>query len=556
MSCVCRISDMVSVTGMVFERRGGRIMQMNVLLVDDDILCVEGIRCCVDWKSLGVDRVFSAYSMAQAQKVLREQPVAIILSDVEMPKGSGLELLRWVREMNYRPVCVLLTSYATFQYAKQAIELGVMDYLMKPADKAALADTFARAVQKVREEQEKEQNQILAGYWNANEKKRVHRFWREVLEQEIEPDSRTIQEQARREHLVFFEENRYLPILLQIHREDGGTGWITRGEELQKELKQMVFDDWDQVVLAYNEQLLLTIVSYAGDFGQYRDALEKKLLSYIKECRRKRSAGISGYLGEFLEAGELACQYQCLLRAAKENVTEQPGIYRISEKRRAADYKKPPMDEWAELLENQRYGRCAEEMDKYLTAAVHEKRIDREILEQLFHDFQQLFYVAAAQKGLQAHLLFQDGESMQQYQNATVSVRKFREWILYMVGKLEHYVRMAQNYNTVAERTIRFIAEHLGDELDRKTLAENVFLSPDYLSRIFRQETGVSLSEYIIRCRMREAKRLLIETDKPVGDIAYQTGYANVAYFTKVFRERYGMSPGKFRREKGIVQSV
>ena len=71
---------------------------IGVLIVDDEVLCAEGVKCSTDWNALEVDQVYTAYSMKQAMKVLEEHEVDIILTDVEMPKGTGLDLLEWVRE--------------------------------------------------------------------------------------------------------------------------------------------------------------------------------------------------------------------------------------------------------------------------------------------------------------------------------------------------------------------------------------------------------------------------------------------------------------------------
>lgn len=445
---------------------------------------------------------------------------------------------------------MLLTSYATFQYAKQAIELGVMDYLTKPASQEALKEMFGRAVEKVREEQTKKRDKELASYWNANERRRIHRFWREVLEQQITPDSEAIREQAGKEHLVFREENRYLPILFQIHGNGSVKSWLDSEETLQNELKRTVFDEWDQVVVAYNDNFLLTIVEYAEDFRQHREKLEQNCRLYRKECQNRFQVSVSCYLGEFLESGDLAAQYQRLLEMGRDNVTERSGIWKIEEERPILVYQRPPVEVWVEAFENGKYDQTVERLQRYLEQSSHERKLNREILGQLFQDFLQAFYVAADRKGLQAHLLFQDEKSVKLYQKAADSVRDFMEWAVHIIEKTASHVEMTDNTDSVVKQVERYIGEHLGEELSRTELAEMVCLSPDYLTKMFRQEKGVSLSEYITLQRMKEAQRLLLKTDLSVGDIAWQVGYENVAYFTKVFREKHGVTPAKFRNQK------
>lgn len=520
---------------------------MNILIVDDDMLCVEGIKYSVQWEKLGIYQVFAAYSMEQAQKVFREQSIQIILCDVEMPRGSGLDLLKWVQREGYHPVSILLTSYATFQYAKEAISLGCMDYLTKPAGTEELLRVFRQAIQKVREDNEQKLNKELAGYWNENEKKRVHRFWREVLEEKITPDSNVIREQALREHLVFNEENRYLPILFQIHRAENEVSWTDCGEELQKKLQRLVFQEWDEVVQAYNADTLLVIVGCAGDFENCREEFRERSREYAAKCRKQPGVSISCYLGRFLESGDLAAQYQALLQAAGDNVTEKAGVYLIEDQRQETVYQRPPIEKWTGYFEKGMYEEMIQRLEQYLDTAVREGKMNRKILEQLYQDFLQAFYGAVDQKCVQAHLLFQDPESVNLYKKAARSVRDFKRWAVHMIQKAASYVKMAENANSVVHRVERYIEENLGEELNRTQLAEMVFLSPDYLTKVFRQEKGISLSEYITTRRMEEAERLLMKTDLPIGDIAYQVGYGNAAYFTKVFREKHQMTPAKFR---------
>ena len=95
----------------------------------------------------------------------------------------------------------------------------------------------------------------------------------------------------------------------------------------------------------------------------------------------------------------------------------------------------------------------------------------------------------------------------------------------------------------------KFIKGNLGDELNRNQIAAQVCMSPDYVSRVFRQKTGIQLSEYITDKRMQEARHLLESTNLPVGEIAFKVGYYNIAYFSRVFRIRNGVTPASWRTE-------
>ena len=94
-----------------------------------------------------------------------------------------------------------------------------------------------------------------------------------------------------------------------------------------------------------------------------------------------------------------------------------------------------------------------------------------------------------------------------------------------------------------------YIHENYSKELAVEALASIVYLTPDYLSRLFKKATGKSLSQYIRQYRMERAKELLLHTNKKVIQIGVDVGYSNYSYFCQSFREYYGTSPEKYRQE-------
>jgi len=126
----------------------------SLLIVDDEIHAVRGVKACIEWEQHGISEVHSAYNIRQAKEILESSSVNIMLCDIEMPQGSGLELLAFVKEQYPSVVCILLTCHADFQYAKQAVQLGVLDYLLKPARTTELESVIARAIEIIKREKE------------------------------------------------------------------------------------------------------------------------------------------------------------------------------------------------------------------------------------------------------------------------------------------------------------------------------------------------------------------------------------------------------------------
>ena len=134
---------------------------MTLLIVDDEQLAVEGIKANADFPRYGITRVFSAYSMKQAIRVMEEEDIDIIICDIEMPNGSGLDFLKWVKEYKPDTVSVILSSHSEFRFAQQAVHLACMEYILKPATPELLDDILSRAVQRVNQDASDKQAKLL-----------------------------------------------------------------------------------------------------------------------------------------------------------------------------------------------------------------------------------------------------------------------------------------------------------------------------------------------------------------------------------------------------------
>ena len=122
---------------------------MNVLAVDDQINVLNGLMVGVQWKKLGIDQVYKAGNAAEAKRILRACTVDILLSDIEMPGESGLQLLEWVRNEQMDIACIFLTAHADFGYAKTAMRLDSVDYILQPASYTQIEESIQRVIDKI-----------------------------------------------------------------------------------------------------------------------------------------------------------------------------------------------------------------------------------------------------------------------------------------------------------------------------------------------------------------------------------------------------------------------
>ncbi len=125
---------------------------MKLLLVDDEVITIRGILKGVDWEQAVFEKVLTATSAAEAKELLLAERPEIMLCDIEMPGESGLKLLEWVREQKLRTECIFLTCHEEFDFARRAVKLKGMDYLLKPIPYDELTDILIKASETVREQ--------------------------------------------------------------------------------------------------------------------------------------------------------------------------------------------------------------------------------------------------------------------------------------------------------------------------------------------------------------------------------------------------------------------
>ncbi|MDO4454274.1 MAG: AraC family transcriptional regulator [Eubacteriales bacterium] len=158
---------------------------MNLLIVDDNVPVVHGIENIIDRKENSIDGIFKAFSMHRAMEILKREKIDLLISDIEMPGGSGLDLIEWVNEQKICCISIILSSFADFHYAKKAISLGVSEYLLKPVENEELMRAIKKAQQKLpakQKEMEQEKNTDETG---SDMIEKIKQYIEEHLSQEI-----------------------------------------------------------------------------------------------------------------------------------------------------------------------------------------------------------------------------------------------------------------------------------------------------------------------------------------------------------------------------------
>ena len=190
---------------------------MNVLVVDDLYEVVQGVVDGVSWKTMGVDGIFTAYSVEEAREVLERNEISLLLCDIEMPPHSGFELLEWMREQGMDAECIFLTSHAEFEYARRAVKLGSFDYILQPARYTDIEAAVQRAIARI---EDKHRTRVAAQYgqfWQEKSNLLAEACVTRYLRSGEELDS--FLEELGRLGVSIGHATEICPILVQVHRD-------------------------------------------------------------------------------------------------------------------------------------------------------------------------------------------------------------------------------------------------------------------------------------------------------------------------------------------------
>mgnify|MGYP001029682921 CR=1 FL=1 len=529
----------------------------SVLLVDDEIHAVRGLHAGVSWHDLQIEHVHSAHSLKQAQQVLMEHPVDIMVCDIEMPQGSGLDLLSWVRKEYPHIETIFLTCHSDFDYARQALRLNSFEYMLKPVDYQEMESVLQRAIAKLQRQREmkrfEEDYRHYQQLWESHKTLVEEKFWMDLLRRAISSSPQSVLEQLKSANLPYDLHTPFIPVYIVVQRwhkplserDERIMEYALRNcaeEELAAHSRQVSF------VSLYDRTLLILIRS--GDSITDMD-VKRWCDEYIACCMQYFYCDLCCYIGKPTTLTEMPDMIDRLKELDRNNVTfSNATLFMESHQHKPALIRHAPFELWAMWLEQGAVSRVKQDVAVYMTDLRNEGGVlSSKSMYLLYQDFLQMIFAILQRKGLQANQVFADTllAVSSEYELRTLS--DLEERMLYIIEVVHNSIHIREENMTIVEKVKRYIAESIHDQhLSREDIANHVFLNPDYLTRVFKKETGMSISDYLQQTRIEYAKELLLNTDQSVSEVANASGYSNLSYFSSIFKKFTGSSPGEYRK--------
>lgn len=504
-------------------------MIYQVLIVDDEEIVCRGMTQFVKWEEHGFEVAGTATSVDEAILILKKMHIDIVFTDIRMPEKSGIDLLREIKEQKFDVQCAILSGYSDFDYAKEAMRYGAVEYLTKPVNFREIEQFLDRmriTLNKIVEERLGHTRQmeglllsIARGYASAD----IERYglpnldtWHgvSIFMTEREADNTKVlgQKDLMKERIlavipdaiVLDSGNRSLFALIPFQTQEQLNYFVSVSEQVCREEKY-----WALAVSKEKKGIcgLSEAWKEAESAMRYLLADDNKKIIFYKHIEKL-------YAEEKIEVPKLITSFLQKLHTPEE-------------RRNAAEWMRQTLSDLEEkkqmsVLKLQTICiRIVIEVNGYLKEIGIEETGLHERLNEALRQF----------------LLCAEGKEVLHCMSS------YLEWILECMERSAD-----QNVGGGVISDIQnFIRQHYSENISLNLLAEQFYMHPNYLSRLFKEKTGENFVEYLTEVRMQKAQELLKDSDYKIIEICGMVGYDNPRSFSKAFKHFTGITPRECR---------
>lgn len=558
---------------------------LKLLIVEDEKWEREGLMDFLDWESLGIDLSGAAcdgFEGIDKARVLRPD---IIITDIKMPGMDGLKMGQSIREFIPDVKIIILTGYDDFKLAREAINMNANAYILKPVEEEELLEILKKIADEcVNDAKKKEEHRMLKELLDESFVASRRELLLGLLDDKASGDtaSKDIAKQASSLGILP-STGIYSVIAVEVFQGDSArmaadpagdadhTGKADTAGKAEHMGKTDLAVDLEGADAGLRSDLVKVGINFATAVTEDNRAL------FILAVQRDISSDVLRHA-----AGAISDYYN------KRGVSTITGIgapvegtaelYRTSRQaREALDFayfwREEPAVDYSELavLQQENAAKTGEflakgnDFTKQLMNALRAGDSEKIgcLLDELFRLVEKNKWldkniITNFLYGLlnETSLLFR-AANLQEQEEGTAGMAllnltdydSMKEQVFGFFGKASKAIRDRKNNKDeyIVKRVVQLIAERYNMDISIKTIAAEVYLSPNYLGSIFRKCTGVQLNDYLCQFRMEKAKELLLCPKNKVSKVAREVGIPNVSYFCQVFRETFGVAPGEYQ---------
>ncbi len=527
----------------------------KVVIADDEERICRLIEALIDWKGLGLEIAGTAHNGIEACEIADRVRPDILITDIRMPGCSGLELISRVKQTLPELEIIIISGYAHFEYAQQAIKFGVGDYLLKPISKAELNSTLQKLSGRIRKRRASEMDrQELLEKSRQDDRQFQQNLISDLLDKK-EPKL-TAAVLKERYHLDMTE-GIFQVFILHMDSGDKLMGGESAGIMMEKArgiLERGIRGKCVEFVLDVRGWQAVGVMNYRKrDQDEIRRTLKdclnlieaQKDLFYPVAFSMSAGSAVSG-CGEIAASfGEAESLIWERLVKGTGRLLERSGPGLLHTEKNLLDEYLRAVNAAVEMMEPD----LAKEGSERLFAAVRSvpEICGKEIIDLVF----------AAADIFAARLQLDDRGALLDKFYGTCSRLSRVEQVFDSLEEFqrEHLQALTDSHENETSRPVRkakqYIQSRYSEQITLEEVSDAVGLSPAYFSSLFKKTQGEGFARYLIGVRMEQAKILLRETNLPTAEICRKVGYNDLKHFTHTFEKTAGVKPSMYRKLYG-----
>lgn len=536
--------------------------EIKVFLVEDEMVIRRGIKNSIDWEKEGYIFCGEASDGELAYPMIIKEKPDILITDIRMPFMDGLELCKLVKKELPNIKILILSGYDEFDYAKEAIRLGVTEYLLKPISSGKLLEALNGVSESIR--REKEDKDLVRKYMEEMRKNTEHekqKFFEQMIAGNLSMADALetgkkyeMNLSAGMYNLLLFrftlgEENRKsgellgeaeyaikklterLEYVFEFQRDVEGWAFLLMAdnEEQMSERVKELSKDLEEIMKNYST------IAYFGGIGQPVARL-RELEESFREAERALAARFTMELNRIISVEDIRM-------AQNVDTLDDIEITSFGE-----------IEKTRTMLEKFLNNGAEDEIDEFVDVYINElpeENLKSVLMRQYIIMDAYIVMMSFCEKieGIEGEMQAQSEE----LKNSMKTIQTLEE--------IKNYIRMLLKKiigvrDTISGRRYSDIIEiakdqirktYMSDEISLNTIAAEVGMSPSYFSSIFSKEMGKTFVEYLTEIRMDRAKELLMCSSMKTSEIGYEVGYKDPHYFSYIFKKTQNCTPKEFR---------
>lgn len=525
----------------------------RIMLADDEGIVIDSVKFIIE-KEFGNECVVEFAKTGRSVIELAENfRPDIAIMDIQMPGINGIDSMKEIRKTNNNVIFIVMSAYDKFDYAKEAIKLGVMEYITKPMEKSKLLEALKKAMALVDKEREKRSNDLMI---------------REKLETVIPVlESGLIYEILLQEHfaediesyknmLGIQEDYAYMMTLVYGDSQEGNhmtnpVGSNVKVHQHYQAIRAELKDRFHCIVGAVMANKIAILVPYNNASMEYaeRSRLIESARELLREMRKKYSVSFRIGISRVKGIANMSDAYS---EAINSLLITTGTVAHADDLPIGCDYEESyPVDIEKQLFEEVQKGNVdeagvvAKNFFDWMTSAHSDSIMDIRL--------KCLEFVLWAE-----HLAYEKGgmtyqfNSRNDYLTTIMNLEDYETMKNWFVEKISRASRDAlskreESSSNVVDIAKEYIKQNYSKQLSLDEVSYYVNISPYYFSKIFKEGTGENFIEYLTNIRIEKAKELLSSTDYSMKEICVMVGYSDPNYFSRSFKKNVGVTPTEYK---------